>query len=181
MPSSHSSGSSPASSRSRRHHAQRHDVRRPERVGTAGVRAFSEVGRLRKVLVCEPGLAHRRLTPSNNDALLFDDVLWVENAQEDHRAFVASMRSRDVEVLELHEVLAETLAVPGARDWLLQRKVTPNEVGPLLVDATLDHLAGYGERELAEVLIGGLNIEDLDPASARTCSGCTGRPRPRTT
>ncbi|WP_144712255.1 arginine deiminase [Curtobacterium pusillum] len=125
--------------------------------------AYSEVGRLRKVLVCEPGLAHRRLTPSNNDALLFDDVLWVENAQEDHRAFVDSMRSRDVEVFELHQVLAETLAVPGAREWLLDRKVTPNEVGPLLVDATLDHLAGYGDRELAEVLIGGLNVEDLDP------------------
>jgi arginine deiminase len=125
--------------------------------------AHSEVGRLRKVLVCEPGLAHRRLTPSNNDALLFDDVLWVENAQEDHRAFVDSMRSRDVEVFELHQVLAETLAVPGAREWLLERKVTPNEVGPLLVDATLDHLAGYGDRELAEVLIGGLNVEDLDP------------------
>jgi arginine deiminase len=125
--------------------------------------AFSEVGRLRKVLVCEPGLAHRRLTPSNNDALLFDDVLWVENAQEDHRAFVESLRSRDVEVFELHQVLAETLAVPGAKEWLLQRKVTPNEVGALLVDATLAHLARYDDRELAEVLIGGLNVEDLDP------------------
>ncbi|MDP4332749.1 arginine deiminase [Curtobacterium sp. A7_M15] len=125
--------------------------------------AFSEVGRLRKVLVCEPGLAHRRLTPSNNDALLFDDVLWVENAQEDHRAFVESLRSRDVEVFELHQVLAETLAVPGAKEWLLQRKVTPNEVGPLLVEATLEHLARYDDRELAEALIGGLNVEDLDP------------------
>ena len=40
----------------------------------------SEVGRLRKVLVCAPGLAHRRLTPTNADDLLFDDVMWVENA-----------------------------------------------------------------------------------------------------
>ncbi|ROS75092.1 arginine deiminase [Curtobacterium sp. PhB130] len=125
--------------------------------------AYSEVGTLRRVLVCEPGLAHRRLTPSNNDALLFDDVLWVENAQDDHRDFVRSLRSRDVEVFELHQVLAETLAVPGARDWLLERKITPNEVGPLLVDATLEHLGGYTDRELADVLIGGLNVEDLDP------------------
>ena len=128
-----------------------------------GFGAHSEVGKLRKVLVCEPGLAHRRLTPSNNDALLFDDVLWVENAQEDHRAFVASLRAWDVEVHELHQVLAETLAVPGARDWLLSRKITPNEVGPLLVDATLDHLDALSDRDLADVLIGGLNVEDLDP------------------
>lgn len=125
--------------------------------------AWSEVGRLRKVLVCEPGLAHRRLTPSNNDALLFDDVLWVENAQEDHRAFVTDLRDRGVEVFELHRVLEETLAVPGAKDWLLQRKITPNEVGPLLVDPTLEHLGALSDRDLAEVLIGGLNVEDLQP------------------
>src|SRR5918995_707636 len=63
----------------------------------------SEIGRLRRVLVCEPGLAHRRLTPTNASDLLFDDVLWVENAIADHRAFVAELRARDVEVLELHE------------------------------------------------------------------------------
>lgn len=41
---------------------------------------YSEVGTLRKVLVCRPGLAHKRLTPTNSDDLLFDDVMWVENA-----------------------------------------------------------------------------------------------------
>src|ERR1041384_7713127 len=70
----------------------------------------SEVGKLRKVLVCAPGLAHRRLTPTNADELLFDDVMWVENAQRDHLDFVNKMRHHGVEVLELHEVLAETLA-----------------------------------------------------------------------
>src|SRR3954447_7272308 len=89
----------------------------------------SEVGRLRKVLVCAPGLAHRRLTPSNSDELLFDDVLWGENAQRDHADFVNKMRGRGVEVVELHDVLAQTMAVPGAKDWLLQRKITANQVG----------------------------------------------------
>ena len=66
----------------------------------------SEVGRLRKVLVCAPGLAHRRLTPSNNDELLFDDVMWVENAQRDHADFVNKLTQRGVEVVELHDLLA---------------------------------------------------------------------------
>ena len=48
----------------------------------------SEVGVLRKVLVCAPGLAHQRLTPTNADSLLFDDVMWVESAQRDHADFV---------------------------------------------------------------------------------------------
>src|SRR5690349_25009068 len=76
----------------------------------------SEVGRLRKVLVCAPGLAHRRLTPTNSHDLLFDDVMWVENAQRDHADFVNKLTQRGVEVVELHEVLAEALAVPGGRD-----------------------------------------------------------------
>ena len=75
----------------------------------------SEVGRLRKVLVCSPGLAHRRLTPSNNDELLFDDVMWVENAQRDHADFVNKMTQRGVEVVELHDVVAQTMEVPKAR------------------------------------------------------------------
>ncbi|RFA10483.1 arginine deiminase [Subtercola boreus] len=121
----------------------------------------SEVGRLRKVLVCAPGLAHRRLTPSNADDLLFDDVLWVENAQRDHAAFVADLRSNDVDVVELHELLAATLAVPGARDWLLDRKITANEVGLGLIDGTRAFLESLEPRILAEYLIGGLSTTDL--------------------
>src|ERR1700754_2747302 len=88
----------------------------------------SEVGRLRKVLVCRPGLAHRRLTPSDSDSLLFDDVMWVENAQRDHADFSNKLNQRGVEVVELHDLLAQTMEVPGARDWLLDRKITPDEV-----------------------------------------------------
>src|SRR5918992_801785 len=83
----------------------------------------SEVGRLRKVLVCAPGLAHMRLTPTNCDKLLFDDVMWVQNARRDHFDFLSKMRERGIEVLELHNVLAEMLAVPEARTWLLDRKI----------------------------------------------------------
>ncbi|KUN07164.1 arginine deiminase [Streptomyces yokosukanensis] len=121
----------------------------------------SEVGRLRKVLVCAPGLAHRRLTPSNAGDLLFDDVLWVENAQRDHADFVNKLRGRGVEVVELHDLLTQTLAVPGARDWLLDRKITPNQVGLGLVDNTRAYLASLPDRHLAEYLIGGLATADL--------------------
>src|SRR3954453_8331938 len=116
----------------------------------------SEVGRLRKVLVCAPGLAHRRLTPSNADELLLDDVMWVENAQRDHADFVNKVTQRGVEVLELHELLAQTMAIPEARSWLLDRKVVANQVGLGLVDGTRAYLESLAPRQLAEHLIGGL-------------------------
>jgi arginine deiminase len=74
---------------------------------SANYGVHSEVGKLRKVLVCSPGLAHERLTPTNCDDLLFDDVLWVQNARRDHFDFIDKMRDRDVEVVELHDVLTE--------------------------------------------------------------------------
>lgn len=128
---------------------------------SASYGVHSEVGRLRKVLVCRPGLAHLRLTPSNSDELLFDDVLWVENAQRDHADFVNKMTQRGVEVVELHDLVAETLDVPGARDWLLDRKVVPDRVGLGLVDDTRAYLETLTSARLAEVLIGGLATSDL--------------------
>ena len=121
----------------------------------------SEVGRLRKVLVCAPGLAHRRLTPTNADDLLFDDVMWVENAQRDHADFVNKLRGRGVDVVELHDLLTQTMAIPEAKSWLLDRKIVANEVGAGLLDGTREFLETLEPRPLAEYLIGGLAIADL--------------------
>ena len=91
---------------------------------SAGYGVHSEVGRLRNVLVCAPGLAHERLTPTNCDDLLFDDVLWVENAQRDHADFVNKLGRAASRWSSCTTCSAETLAIPEARDWLLDRKVT---------------------------------------------------------
>jgi arginine deiminase len=121
----------------------------------------SEVGVLRKVLVCAPGLAHSRLTPSNCDALLFDDVLWVQNAKRDHADFMMKMRDRGTEVVEMHDLLAQTLADPEAKKWLLDRQITANEVGLGLVAETRGFLESLDARQLAEVMIGGLSAVEL--------------------
>ncbi|MGH1564815.1 arginine deiminase [Mumia sp. DW29H23] len=134
---------------------------------SASYGVHSEVGRLRKVLVCRPGLAHRRLTPTNADDLLFDDVMWVENAQRDHADFVNKLTNRGVDVVELHDLLAQTVAIPAARDWLLDRKIVPNEVGLGLIDSTRDYLETLEPAPLAELLIGGMATVDL-PEDYRT-------------
>jgi arginine deiminase len=121
----------------------------------------SEVGQLRKVMVCAPGRAHRRLTPSNCDALLFDDVLWVENAKRDHFDFVQKMRDRGIDVVEMHDLLSETVAIPEAKAWILDNEVVPNEVGIGLVDEIRSYLDGLSPRDLAETLIGGLSTEEF--------------------
>jgi arginine deiminase len=129
--------------------------------GTKAFGVHSEVGTLRKVLVCAPGLAHTRLTPTNCDALLFDDVLWVQNAKRDHFDFITKMRDRGVDVVEMHNALAETLAIPEAKKWLLDRQIVPNEVGLGLVDEVRAFLDSLEPRQLAEFMIGGLSATDV--------------------
>ena len=121
----------------------------------------SEVGQLRKVMVCAPGRAHQRLTPTNCDALLFDDVLWVDVAKRDHFDFVTKMRDRGIDVVEMHNLLTETVAIPEARAWILDHQVVANEVGIDLVDDLRAYLDELPNRELAETLIGGLSTEEL--------------------
>ena len=131
----------------------------PKAPGSYGV--HSEVGKLRKVLVCAPGLAHKRLTPSNKDNLLFDELPWVEVAKRDHQDFVNKMRERGVDVVEMHQLLAETLNNPAAKKWLLDTQITPNEVGVGLVADVRAFLESLDSNALAEYMIGGLSTVDL--------------------
>jgi arginine deiminase len=121
----------------------------------------SEVGKLKTVMVCRPGMAHQRLTPGNCHDLLFDDVLWVEEAQKDHFDFVLNMRQRGIEVLELHDMLSEVLSSPQARAWILDRRITRNAVGAVVAQSIRPWLDSVPPVQLADHLIGGIAIQDL--------------------
>ncbi|WP_182048901.1 arginine deiminase [Changpingibacter yushuensis] len=120
----------------------------------------SEVGQLREVLVGRPGLAHRRLTPRNRKRLLFDDVMWVEQAEKDHAGFVASLQAEGVVVRDVIDVLAETLDA-GARDWFLDRNIDWHAMGPTLASETRAFLAELPSSRLTEYIAGGLTLDDL--------------------
>ena len=122
---------------------------------------FSEVGRLRRVLVCRPGLAQRRLTPANCHTLLFDDVIWVKQAAQEHHAFTSAMTERGIEVLELHTLLATTLANPVAVAWLLERMLGPDFLDQETAAELRPWLMALPPLALAEVLVGGVSRADV--------------------
>jgi arginine deiminase len=121
----------------------------------------SEVGRLRTVVLHRPGAELRRLTPRNNDDLLFDGVPWLERAQQEHDRFAATLREHDIEVLYLHELLTEVLDVPAARQQLLDSALRPESIGPTLAPALHEHLVALPAGELAGVLMAGMAREEL--------------------
>ncbi|WP_271409670.1 arginine deiminase [Pseudomonas sp. Q1-7] len=121
----------------------------------------SEAGKLHKVMVCSPGLAHMRLTPNNCDELLFDDVIWVNQAKRDHFDFVTKMRERGVDVLEMHNLLTDIVQNKEALKWILDRKITNDQVGVGLVNEVRSWIEGLEPRKIAEFLIGGVAGSDL--------------------
>ena len=130
----------------------------------------SEVGKLHTVMVHRPDLAHERLSPTNAEELLFDDVIWVRRARQEHDAFVDLMRSRGVEVLLLHELLAETLEDKEAREWLLSRRIRPEEVTVMFAEPLTEWLTEMPAEELATKLTGGVTVQEL-PDEIRSAIG----------
>jgi len=136
----------------------------------------SEVGRLREVMVHRPDLSLRRLTPDNCKSLLFDDVLWVKRARQEHDIFVDALRERGVVVHSFGELLAETMGLGAARAWLLDRRVHAGVVGLDMVDEMRGWLNEMSAGLLATCLVGGIARAEL-PFEPKGLTGRTFAPQ----
>jgi arginine deiminase len=121
----------------------------------------SEVGRLHQVVLHRPDLELKRLTPDNAAELLFDDLLWVTEAQAEHDAFADTLRGRGVLVHYYAELLTRTLEITDAREYILDRVFDPRLHGPLACAALRGALDGLGPAGLAQYLIGGITKREI--------------------
>jgi arginine deiminase len=126
----------------------------------------SEVGPLRSVLLHRPGAELTRITPTNMDELLFDELLWLEHAQLEHDAFADLLRSADVEVLYVEDLLADVVADRALARSLVQRHVTDLTCGPQAVERVRDLLLACEPTELVEHLISGITLEEAQESGA---------------
>jgi arginine deiminase len=124
--------------------------------------AYSEVGKLRRVLVHRPGLEHTRLTPSNAEELLFDDVIWVARAKAEHDMFVEVMRERGIEVFHAEQLLAELLIKPEAKDWVSDHILNEKQVGITASRRGREWVETAEPALVADFLIGGMTRADID-------------------
>lgn len=142
----------------------------------ANLGVHSEVGRLREVMVHRPDLSLRRLTPDNCKSLLFDDVLWVKRARQEHDVFVDALRERGVVVHSFGELLAATMGIGKARYWLLDRRVHAGVVGLDMVDEMRGWLNEMSAGLLATCLVGGIARAEL-PFEPKGLTGRTLAPQ----
>ena len=121
----------------------------------------SEIGKLRTVMLHRPVLSLQRLTPSNCQELLFDDVLCVERAVKEHNQFAQLLRDQNIDVLLLGELLAETLQNTEARDWLLTTQLSDYRLGPSLAQPLREWLADLSAEQLSRYMTGGLTWQEI--------------------
>lgn len=137
-----------------------------------GFHVDSETGRLRRVILHRPDLELKRLTPGNKDALLFDDVLWVRRAREEHDGFADVLRDRGVRVHLFGDLLRESLDIPAARALVLDRVFDEKEYGPLATDHLRSVFDELPTGDLVEALVGGMTKREFldshaEPSSVR--------------
>jgi arginine deiminase len=157
----------------------------PEPVPAVAPRCYvgSEVGRLRRVMLHRPGLELQRLTPSTARELLFDGVLWVGRAREEHDSFAAALASRGVEIVYLDDLLADVLELPEVRETLVEH-LDPDLLGPTLGPEVRAWLMALPSPDLAQHLVAGVTFDELPFASdsivARMQRGYVAAPLPNT-
>lgn len=121
----------------------------------------SETGVLHEAIVHRPGVELDRLTPSNKDTFLFDDVLWLSQAQSEHGAFVAALRGFGIHVHFVDELLQETVADPAAREFIFNHVFDARTYGPAANEAIWNVFAAMDDATLVRYLIGGMAKREL--------------------
>ena len=130
----------------------------------------SEVGTLRQVILHRPDLELKRLTPSNKAELLFDDILWVKRARQEHDAFADVPRDEGLEVHLFDELLRETVAFPEAKRHILDAVFDERVYGPMAIDPLRNLFDAMDDDDLTVYLIGGMSKAGRHPASLRRLS-----------
>ena len=136
---------------------------------------YSDIAPLKEVILHNPIGALQHLTPENCQRLLFDDVLWVEKAVEDHECFQQLLRDNGVDVLLLETLLAETLAIAQAKEWLIYQSLDRHYRGSLFYDVLYAHLMGLDNQALAATLLNGLPVAEID-IPGKSLVGCVMHP-----
>ena len=124
-------------------------------------RVDSEVGQLRQAIIHRPDLELKRLTPTNKDDLLFDEILWVKRARQEHDAFADALREAGVTVHHFDELLRQTLALPEAKKHILDGVLDERVYGPMAIDPLRNLFEGMEQDDLATHLIGGISKREI--------------------
>lgn len=137
-----------------------------------GIKVTSEIKTLKKVLLHKPGAEIENLTPDYLERLLFDDIPFLEVAQQEHDAFAEILRQNGVEVVYLHELAAEVIADEEIKEQFIQQFIKEAGItSPELHKNVYEFLKGFKNNEdLIRKTMAGINKHELPQLGKKSLS-----------
>ncbi|AHI53924.1 arginine deiminase [Spiroplasma sabaudiense Ar-1343] len=127
------------------------------------INVFSEIGKLKEVLVHRPGNEVENLTPNLLDRLLFDDIPFLKVAQEEHDKFTQIMRDNGIIVKYIENLTAEALDQnPGLREGFIDKFISEAKVDKKYISDFKQFLSKMNNLEMVKQMIGGTKKIELD-------------------
>ena len=137
----------------------------------SNIKVNSEIGRLKVVLLHEPGEEIHNLTPSKLDDLLFDDIPWLPLAKKEHQAFAQTFKDAGVKVVYLVDLMKEVLDISSEiRNAFIEQFVNEANIhSATLKEVTTDYLKSIKDnKQLILKTIAGIKKTDIPSYSVRT-------------
>jgi len=122
----------------------------------------SEIGQLKSVILHRPDEAFQFLSYKNYKYFLFDDLIWLKKAQEEHDIFSETLTNQGVKVYYFSELLAESLKTNDAKVWILDKIITKEKFGPENIELLKEFLMKQENIALTKFLTSSLRVETLD-------------------
>lgn len=137
------------------------------------IHVFSEIGRLKQVMLHRPGRELENLVPDHLNRLLFDDIPFLEQARAEHDRFAEVLRQNDVEVLYLEDLAAESLTSPEIKqqflkDYLAETTIQSSEI---IKEVTDYFMSCDNDRELIDKTMAGLAKNELELPNTQSLAG----------
>ena len=129
----------------------------------------SETGTLEQVLLHRPGAELEQLVPGELERLLFDDIPYLQAAQQEHDAFAEMLRHNGTQVLYLEELMAQTLAAdPQVRRRFVRQFIEEGgRIARHFQPALYEYLTALTDDELVRRTMTGVSMEEFLPEGQR--------------
>ncbi|HHU55407.1 MAG TPA: arginine deiminase [Acholeplasmataceae bacterium] len=133
---------------------------------------FSDIGRLKKVLLHRPGKELENLTPRLLDRLLFDDIPWLELAIKEHDGFAEVLRRLGVEVLYLEDLVTETLDQnPEIKNSFIDQFIKEAKIlHPQYEEIVKEYLLSFPTKDMVLKTMSGVRKNELPNFVKKTLS-----------
>lgn len=129
---------------------------------TRNINVYSEIGKLKTVLLHRPGKELENLTPAFLENLLFDDIPYLKVAREEHDRFAGVFRENGVEVLYLERLMATVISDMDIREEFIEGFLTESGIDNYNTRYILkEYLMSMLCKEMVDTIMAGVRLKDL--------------------